>query len=112
MKISELPEELRQKALKYQREETSENFSKETDDLNCAFDWDNTKENYVYWTNIYHGDFPKPDKLQRLIEWMEAEVNKVEKQFSNPNMLMDKSSGIYYGLTQCINKAKEIQKGN
>jgi hypothetical protein len=102
MKISELPEEIKQKALKYQREETSENFSKETDDLNCAFNWDNTKENYVYWTNIYNGDFPKPDKLQRLIEWMEAERTKFE--------YVDTDMG--YGMKQCIDKAKEIQKGN
>ena len=51
----------------------------------------------------------QPDKLQTLIDWMEAELNKIEEEFIKPNMLMDKSSGIYYGLTQCINKAKELK---
>ncbi len=41
MKISELPEEVRVKAFKY--------FSKGTDDLGDAFDWDKTEEGADYW---------------------------------------------------------------
>lgn len=49
MKISELPKEVREKALEYQRNETSETLSKTTDDLKLAFLWHRTKEGRSYW---------------------------------------------------------------
>jgi hypothetical protein len=56
MKISELPEEVRAKAFKY--------FSKGTDDLVAAFDWENTKEGYKYWDEWHDR---KPSNINSLI---------------------------------------------
>lgn len=41
MKISELPEGIKERALEYQRKE---NFFSNTDDLRLAFAWDDTIE--------------------------------------------------------------------
>jgi hypothetical protein len=46
MKISELPEDVRKKALKYQKKA---NKDLETNDLRLAFPWAPTKESYEYW---------------------------------------------------------------
>ena len=43
------------------------------------------------------------DELSELIEWMQIEINKEKKDFS------DKSCGIYYGIERCILKAKNIK---
>ena len=51
MKISELPQDIRDKALEYQRNETLKTYLKKTDDLVLAFSWTNTKEGSVYWHN-------------------------------------------------------------
>ena len=48
MKISELPEEIRLKALEYQRKD---NLNKTTDKLNLAFQWITTVEGFDYWSN-------------------------------------------------------------
>jgi hypothetical protein len=52
MKISELPPNIREKALKYQRNETDPTYSKETDIIEYAFDWENTKEGDDYWLEL------------------------------------------------------------
>ena len=50
MKISELPKEVREKALEHQRNETDNiRFDKETDDLSDAFSWIDTKEGSAFW---------------------------------------------------------------
>lgn len=49
MKISELPKEIKEKALEYQKTETNVNYSKKTDILTSAFNWRNTKEGFKYW---------------------------------------------------------------
>jgi len=51
MKISELPQEVREKALEHQRNETDCYFSKSTDNLVKAFPWSNTKEGGAYWAD-------------------------------------------------------------
>jgi len=45
------------------------------------------------------------DEISELIEWMQIEINKEKKDFS------DKSCGIYYGIERCILKAKSIKNG-
>ena len=51
MKISKLPQEIREKALEYQRNETLKTYLKKTDDLVLAFSWTNTEEGSIYWCN-------------------------------------------------------------
>ena len=52
MKISELPHEIRKKALLNQKNETNAEFSKTTDDLFHAFDWRKTPEGIDYWRGV------------------------------------------------------------
>ena len=47
MKISELPEDVKKKALKYQKK--SIDYSELTDHLVDAFNWNYTKEGFDYW---------------------------------------------------------------
>ena len=49
MKISELPEEIRLKALEYQR---NHNLNKTTDILSFAFQWITTVEGGDYWKEL------------------------------------------------------------
>ena len=53
MKISELPEEVKAKALEYQKNERNPFFNNESDDLKVAFEWNNTEEGYDYWGKWY-----------------------------------------------------------
>ena len=50
MKISELPQEVKEKALEYQRNEKG-SFKKKTDDLGNAFNWRTTIEGSIYWSD-------------------------------------------------------------
>lgn len=52
MKISELPKEIREKALKYQRNEKTDDYEKKTDILIKAFSWYDTKEGWAYWMDL------------------------------------------------------------
>ena len=58
MKISELPEEVKLKALEYQKNET-DYYERDTDILSSAFEWGNTKEGYNYWM---YWDIKLPEK--------------------------------------------------
>ena len=55
MKISELPEKVKAKALEYQRNELNNSnknnykYNQNTDCLTIAFNWNNTKEGFEYW---------------------------------------------------------------
>lgn len=51
MKISELPQDLKEKALEYQRNNLS--FDKESDSLVYAFNWENTKEGPDFWRDLF-----------------------------------------------------------
>jgi hypothetical protein len=53
MKISELPEEVRELALLRKKECKCFFHSKNTDNLWHAFDWSKTEESYNYWENWY-----------------------------------------------------------
>ena len=48
MKISELPQEVKEKALEYQRN-ADQSWSKTTDLLVLAFDWEDSEEKHDYW---------------------------------------------------------------
>jgi len=48
MKISELPEDVKQKALNYQNEQGDFN-SEKSDYLAAAFDWEKTNEGFDFW---------------------------------------------------------------
>lgn len=55
--ISQLPEDIRVIALQRQREETSEEFDKNTDVLSEAFHWDNSLEMYSIWESVDDGNY-------------------------------------------------------
>ena len=55
MKISELPIGVREKALKYQRED--KRYSKKSDYLGEAFSWTDTKEGLLYWIDWEHEEY-------------------------------------------------------
>jgi hypothetical protein len=56
MKISQLPKDVKIKALEYQRNE-NQRWEKRTDNLVDAFGWKNTKEGHNYWKEWYKKDF-------------------------------------------------------
>jgi hypothetical protein len=56
MKISQLPQEVKEKALENQRNAVI-GWDKKKDDLVDAFDWEDTKEGYDYWRKWYKKDF-------------------------------------------------------
>jgi len=58
MKISELPKEIREKALMYQKRDGDD---LETDNLLYAFCWSDTKEGNDYWNNLDDQEPPKED---------------------------------------------------
>jgi hypothetical protein len=57
MKISQLPQEVKEKALRYQKNADEEHWEKTTDYLGDAFDWEATEEEYDYWEKWYHKEF-------------------------------------------------------
>jgi hypothetical protein len=68
MKISELPKDVKKKALKYQKNEKDKMYNKKTDDLVDAFDWEETKEGVSYW-----------------IDWDDKEIEKTQPHYDNTN---------------------------
>lgn len=90
MKISELPEEVRLKALVYQKEASSR-LDKNTDILSDAFQWAFTKEGFAYW-----------EKLDEAISTNNSIINTTDKiVLSVMNDLNERSKvGIKkYGVT-------------
>ena len=73
MKISELPKEIRKKALKYQKKD---GYNLKTDKLDEAFTWINTKEGCLYWSDL---DYQKPPKKE-LKPKFEGEIIGFNKQ--------------------------------
>jgi hypothetical protein len=61
MKISQLPQEVKEKALKYQRI-ARKGCGRKTDRLDIAFDWYNTKEGGVYWEKWHEKEFKETEK--------------------------------------------------
>ena len=61
MKISELPQEVKEKALEYQRN-ADEGWNKTTDILESAFIWRFTKEGVEYWYEWCVSEFKETTK--------------------------------------------------
>lgn len=61
MKISDLPQDLREKALEYQRNDLS--FDKKSDLLDKAFNWWNTKEGHDFWQDLYYEEPKQTDSI-------------------------------------------------
>jgi hypothetical protein len=53
MKISELPQEIKEKALAYQRNGIATYYDKSTDNLLEAFDWESTEEKTSFWRDLH-----------------------------------------------------------
>ena len=67
MKISELPQDLKEKALEYQRNETDRDYDKESDYLGDAFDWGSTKEGFSFWGNLSNSEKPTDSIVESVI---------------------------------------------
>ena len=52
MKISELPEKNKRKALEYQKNAVNPYYDKNTDNLEHAFSWKQTEEGPDYWAEL------------------------------------------------------------
>jgi hypothetical protein len=58
MKISQLPQKVKVRALEYQKESKGKLvWNKTTDNLQHAFDWESSEEGYDYWIKWYEEDF-------------------------------------------------------
>jgi len=64
MKISELPTEIKEKALEYQRNADAKHCNKYTNDLMWAFAWKLTIEGYDYWKALHSTKKKKPIKTK------------------------------------------------
>ena len=65
MKISELPKEIREKALKYQKKYGQD---LKTDLLVDAFAWRKTKEGFIYWNDLDDQEPPKKELKDTIVE--------------------------------------------
>ena len=65
MLISELPKEIRKKALKYQMEDRK---YLGTDELLYAFCWETTKEGFDYWEDWCDLELPKKQLKDTIVE--------------------------------------------
>jgi hypothetical protein len=61
MKISQLQQEVKEKALEYQKN-ANKDRDKTTDNLDNAFDWEDTKEREDYWVEWYLSEFKETAK--------------------------------------------------
>lgn len=98
MKISELPQDVREKALEHQRNAT-DGYSKDTDYLIKAFEWSETEEGEKYW-----GD------------WHYKEAEPIEQSKDSTNGSKDFDEVIQQTLDRCkellIIKGKEYRRNN
>jgi hypothetical protein len=65
MKISQLPPEIKEKALNYQREASNE-WDKKTDSLMFSFNWSSTDEGGNYWDDWDNKPYDLTHQLQQL----------------------------------------------
>lgn len=92
MKISQLEEIVRLKALDYQRNETYDYYSKTTDDLKKAFQWDRTDEGMKYWDNMHEKEYIEPS----LMLTFKNEEKEVYKDIKGTPNYYDNSKGSLY----------------
>ena len=116
--ISKLPEPIRALA---EKRSSEYNLESKEDYLLRAFDFYSTHEGGGFWMSIcnynysvFYDLYPKKDKLDELIEWMEQAVESCkEQELSFRESEMENAAscsgamGMAYQLT--INKAKEIK---
>ena len=83
MRISELPQDVKEKALEYQRNDYTNWCTKTTDALVDAFDWVKTEEGYDYW-NDWHElkaiEEDKPKQYQIGIDTFTRAESNLSKQ--------------------------------
>ena len=100
--ISLLPEDIKAVALQRQREETSEEFDKNTDVLSEAFHWDNSLEMYSIWESVDDGNyttFREFHAKQRQAEtngWISVEERLPE---NNCEVLVAKKNGKVFQMS-------------
>jgi hypothetical protein len=67
MKISQLPPEIKEKAIAYRESAVRDFGGKESDNLIVAFHWCKTSEGSDFWNEWHHKDFePITHQLQQL----------------------------------------------
>jgi hypothetical protein len=66
MKISQLPPEIKEKAIAYRESADQEFWNNESDNLFNAFDWGNTEEGEFYWENWHLKEYDLTHQLQQL----------------------------------------------
>jgi len=66
MKISQLPPEIKEKAIGYRESADQEKYKKDSDNLLRAFYWRGTEEGYLYWNELHWKTFDLKEKLQQL----------------------------------------------
>ncbi len=98
MKISELPKEIRKKALKYQKKD-GDNLG--TDNLHKAFCWADTKEGANYWNDL---DSQKPSKK----EIKDTIVESVIEQFKQRSEVGINKYGVTLDRTD-LNRLEWLQ---
>jgi hypothetical protein len=90
MKISELPQEIKELALEYQKKELATHYLKTTDNLKDAFDWGKTKEEGLFWYNLhstkeFKSELTKKNKYQVNCKEITIDVYDVLKAFNVQN---------------------------
>jgi len=79
MKISELPQEIKEKALGYQRN-ANKMYDKDTDDIADSFNWRTSAEGYKYWQKLHNEEVKTPQD-QNVIEVIESFKQRSEGGF-------------------------------
>jgi hypothetical protein len=97
MKISQLPHEVKEKALEHQRNART-GCIKKTDNLRHAFNWENTKEGAIYWEKWHEEDFIEVIKTM----YSEEEMFKYMNEYFN-----DVMSGCNLRAKEWFNKFKK-----
>ena len=82
MKISQLPQEVKEKALKNQRNEDI-SWDKKTDNLQAAFDWEDSEEGDIYWEKW---DYKEWEELIK-----KEEIKKTKTQIYTIEVITDEN---------------------
>lgn len=115
MKISELPQDIKELALEYQKnEEDKKRFDNETDDLNYSFEWSKTIEGHAFWqeldskeATIETLDFPKLKDIKEPIHY--DNTNGSLYQFSEQQNLNSYEFDIIKRVMRCRKKGNFIE---
>lgn len=114
MKISELPEGIKQLALECQRNETNKSYNKDTDNLVDAFIWEHTKEGHNFWEKwnekeitIKTLDLPKLNDIKKPIHY--DNTNGSLYQFCEQQQLNSYEFDIIKRVMRCRKKGNFIE---